>query len=493
MPAATVPPEHVVVLMLENRSFDHMLGYLSREIPGIDGLSGRESNPLDVGQPTAKLKSVSDDAAYIGDFTRTVGSKNTVEVDPGHEFQDADSQVYALVGGQRPAAPNNLGFVDNYRVQKNGSMELAPNVMKCFAPARVPVLTTLTREFAVCDHWFSPVPGPTWPNRLFVHAGTSDGQVVHKKKLYGMQTIYDQLWGKKLSARIYAGDIAQSLLLKRLLFSGIFFQMPAFYAHLRKKTLATYSFIEPDYFGRNATDQHPPHDVAAGEHLIADVYEALRRSPYWEKSVLVVTYDEHGGLYDHVPPPAAPKPDQRASAAPKFDFSRYGVRVPAVVVSPFVPRGTVDHTEYDHTSIIATLREWFRLGDPLTRRDAAAKTFAGLLSLSSPRTDAPTTLPRPPRSRARAPVRAAPTPVPLSHLQRQLLELADEVAAVHQRAGVPAIRARPRAAFDEEDAKTYVQSVYSQETEVTAALEGEVPVRPRRRSRTKPKRKQRKS
>ncbi|MBA3522710.1 MAG: hypothetical protein H0T90_09445, partial [Gemmatimonadales bacterium] len=185
MPAATISPQHVVVLMLENRSFDHMLGYLSRENPGIDGLSGRESNPLDVGQPTARLTSVSDDAAYTGDFTRTLSSKDTAEVDPGHESQDVHSQVYARVGGQVPAAPNNLGFVDNYRLQKNGSIELAPRVMKCFAPARVSVLASLAREFAVCDRWFSSVPGPTWPNRLFVHAGTSDGQVVHKKKLYG--------------------------------------------------------------------------------------------------------------------------------------------------------------------------------------------------------------------------------------------------------------------------------------------------------------------
>src|SRR6185312_14173098 len=148
-------------------------------------------------------------------------------------------------------------------------------------PARLPALATLAREFAVCDHWYSSVPGPTWPNRLFVHAATSDGQVVHTKKLYGMRTIYDLFKARDLTTRIYAGDIPQSLLLKRLLFSGIFHQMDAFYAHIRQGKLGAYSFIEPDYFGDNATDQHPPHDVAAGERLIADVYDAVRNSPYW--------------------------------------------------------------------------------------------------------------------------------------------------------------------------------------------------------------------
>lgn len=479
-------PEHVVVLMLENRSFDHMLGFLRREVPAIEGLTGGESNPLDVARPSTDLVPVTDDASYTGDFTRASSGK-PVEVDPGHEHPDVDAQLYAAVGGQLPSSPNNLGFVDNYRRRKHSSAELAPHVMRCFAPDRVPALATLAREFAVCDHWYSSVPGPTWPNRLFVHAATSDGKVKHKKKLYGMHTVYEQLRARGLSTRIYAGDIAQSLLLRRLLFSGIFHGMDAFYSHIRRGKLGAYSFIEPDYFGGNATDQHPPHDVAAGERLIADVYEALRSSQYWERSVLVVLYDEHGGLYDHVAPPQAPNPDGKVSTSPPFGFDRLGVRVPAVVVSPWITRGKVDHTPYDHTSIITTLREWFQLGAPLTRRDAAATPFSHLIDLPAPRSDTPATLPRPPRSRARARALAPAGGAPLSDLQRHLVELADMVASVHQRAGVAAVRVRARVAAGEESARDYVQRVYGGQIAVSAALDADAPTRRGPRSGTQPK------
>jgi phospholipase C len=477
-------PEHVIVLMLENRSFDHMLGFLRQEMPELDGLTGRESNPLEVARPGADLTQVTDNAAYTGDFARH-GSGKPVDVDPGHEHVDVDAQLYVPIDGQRPASPNNLGFVNAYRLRKHSSRQLGPNVMRCFAPDRVPALATLAREFVVCDGWFSSVPGPTWPNRLFVHTGTSDGHVVHTKKLYGMRTIYDLFRAKGLAHRNYAGDIPQALLLKRLLFSGIFFQMDAFFAHIRKGKLGSYSFIEPDYFGGNANDQHPPHDVAAGERLIADVYDALRNSPYWDRSVLIVLYDEHGGLYDHVPPPQARSPDGKVSTSPPFEFDRLGVRVPAVIVSPWVERGKPDHRHYDHTSIIATCREWFGLGDPLTRRDATAALFSHLLSLTAPRTDAPVRLPRPQLTRARARRLAPPPGAPLSDLQRQLLELAKTVDATQKRAGVVAPRARvlPRAARSGEDfAREYVREVYARQTAVSHALEEEStnPARSRR-------------
>jgi phospholipase C len=385
------------------------------------------------------------------------------------------------------AVPNQ-GFVANYARQQNSSAEMAPRIMKCFAPDALPVLTTLAREFALCDAWFSSVPGPTWPNRLFVHAATSDGLVVHQKKLYGMRTLYDLLEAKDLSARIYAGDIAQSLLLKRLLFSGIFRMMDAFYGDIRSGKLATYSFIEPDYFGGNATDQHPPHDVAAGENLIANVYEALRASRYWNTCALVVLYDEHGGLYDHVTPGEAVSPDGKSSADPPFDFRRLGLRVPAVVVSPYIERGRVDHTTYDHTSIIRTIRTRFGLADALTRRDSVGPTLEGLFTLATPRDDAPLKLPRPKRPAA---LRKPARPVPLSDLQRQLLDLADMVAAVHARARIAPIRkaAAPMKLADEESARRYVRAVYAEQTAVSDALHGEEPAPGPRPPRKKPTRK----
>ena len=155
----------------------------------------------------------------------------------------------------------------------------------------------------------------------------------------------------------------------------------------RNGTLPNYAFIEPKYFSffGQANDQHPPHDMRAGEKLIAEVYEALRHSPQWPHTLFVITYDEHGGTYDHVVPPAAVPPDGHTS---QFAFDRYGVRVPAIVVSPFVPAGVV-HTVFDHASIPATLARVFQLDRFLTSRDAAANTFESMASLSTMRTSVP--------------------------------------------------------------------------------------------------------
>ena len=481
MPNGLQRVKHIVVLMLENRSFDHMLGYLKQEKPDLEGLTGSESNPVDPANPASRTMQVSNDARYSGDFSRSPGSGREIQVDPGHEFDDIRLQVYAPATGPTPGVPTNRGFVADYAAQKNSTPALAPNVMKCFAPQALPVLSTLAREFAICDHWFSSVPGPTWPNRLFAHTGSSEGRVGHKKKLYGMPTIQAALRGQGRKARIYAGDIAQSLLLKQLLFSGIFHQMNALWSHLRTGKLADYSFIEPDYFGGNANDQHPPHDVAAGERLIADVYEALRASSYWEQSLLVIVWDEHGGLFDHVTPGRATPPDGKRSLSPPFDFDRFGVRVPAVVVSPFIAKGTIDHTEYDHTSIIATVRKCFGIAAPLTQRDANANTLEGLLTLSAPRADTPLMLERPPRAPARAGAARAARAQPLSDLQRQLLALADLVAKTHARAGIRPVAkaAAPMKLADEDSAKAYVASVYAEETAVSNALDPAPSSRPR--------------
>jgi phospholipase C len=168
-----------------------------------------------------------------------------------------------------------------------------------------------------------------------------------------------------------------------------------------------YIFIEPNYGNilpwtpgdfTCGNSQHPMDDVTRGDRLIKDVYEAIRNSPHWEHSLLIVTHDEHGGFYDHVAPPEAIPPGDAISDADNnhnnFDFARLGVRVPAVVVSPWIRRGTIDHTQYDHTSALATLERLFGFG-PLTRRDAAANDLIHLLSLPTQRTDAPVALPEP--------------------------------------------------------------------------------------------------
>jgi phospholipase C len=215
-----------------------------------------------------------------------------------------------------------------------------------------------------------------------------------------MRTIFDALGENGFSWNIYYGDIPQSIILQhhwRTL--DHFKRFDKFYADLEKGELPAYAFIEPRYLSFHewkANDEHPPHDVRLGEYLIAEVYDALRRSVLWEKSLLVVVYDEHGGFFDRVPPPwSVPSPDGKKSKHPPFDFTRLGVRVPAILVSPLVEKGRIDSTIYEHSSVPATIKTLFNLPQGLTARDKAANTFEKNLSRRIPRTDAPLTLPVP--------------------------------------------------------------------------------------------------
>ncbi len=392
--------QHVVVLMLENRSFDHMLGFL--KTPG--GLTGTESNELAPGDPTTAV-TVSDDAAYVGDL----------EVDPSHAYSDVNIQLYGAdpVPSPKPAR-TNAGFVFNYGQQPQndaGHRPIARNIMKCFSPDRLPALTTLAREFALCERWFASVPGQTWPNRFFMHAATSMGNIDNQPRVYGARTIFDSLADAGEDFGIYFHDMPQSVMLASLRKAKYRKNFKVFAERFKRDCmtglLPAYSFIEPRYFdflGFKANDQHPPHDVALGDILIAEVYDAIRNSSLWETTLLVVLWDEHGGIFDHVEPPGAANPDGLVHKNPDFDFARLGPRVPAVLVSPYIAKGTVDDTVYDHTSVLASVKKLFDLPHFLTRRDAAANTFDHLIG-DELRQDTPTTLPRP----------QAMTPPPVAH------------------------------------------------------------------------------
>jgi phospholipase C len=381
------PIEHVIVLMLENRSYDHLLGYL----PNGQGLTGDEFNLVDPSVPTSQRVLVSNRSGYI------------TTVDPAHDFVSVEKQLFGLMGQVVNPAPMN-GFVAVHIEKSKGDVEMGKKIMECFDPVKIPALTTLAQEFCLCDRWFSAVPGPTWLNRFFVHSATCDGMIVDSARHnYKMKTIYDTLGKNGFSWNIYYGDIPQSIILEhhwRTL--DHFKRFERFNTDLEKGTLATYTFIEPRYINFHewkATDQHPPHDVRLGEYLIAEVYDTLRRSQFWEKSLLVVLYDEHGGFFDRVSPPdPVPSPDGKKSKHPPFDFTRLGVRVPAILVSPFVEKGQVDSTIYEHSSLPATIKTLFNLPDGLTARDRAANTFEKNLSRSIPRSDTPLTLPVPGKS-----------------------------------------------------------------------------------------------
>jgi phospholipase C len=226
---------------------------------------------------------------------------------------------------------------------------------------------------------------------------------------------------------VYFGDHAQAFGISSLhrYARDNFRRLEAFAADVAAGTLPSYSFLEPLYMdspGNLASDQHPPHHLLDGERLIAWVYDTLRgNEAVWRRSLLVLLYDEHGGFFDHVPPPAAVPPDEASAASAKFKFDRLGARVPALLVSPWVRKGRVDHQVYDHTSLLATVKTLFGLPEFLTRRDAQANTLADANFVGTPRPldDTPSNL------AALVPTRGAGAPRPgkLSDLQQSLLVL----------------------------------------------------------------------
>jgi phospholipase C len=412
--------QHLVVLMMENRSFDHMFGFLKSDAYPIEGLTGNESNPDGQGEPVK----VSPDANYSGDLG----------TDPGHHFPDVNIQIFGNIEGA--GAPNMSGFVIDYQKMCGGNLGKSRRIMKCFTSKRIPVITTLAQQYAICDHWFSSIPGPTLPNRSFAHAATSVGRLDMNPLWFDEgKTIYELLNDYGVSSKIYFHDMSMAQTFKNLQLgdqSKHFGRFSSFLSDCKKGTLPAYSFIEPRFNADNsgdalpASDQHPDHDVQEGETLILDVYNAVRNSPLWEKTILLIVYDEHGGTYDHVPPPATVNPDGKMCADPPFDFQRLGVRVPAVVISPWIEAGTIDSNQYDHASIVTTARKLFLGADwqsaYLTARDLAALPFDGTLTRNTARTD--TVNPTQPFRRTTPAVRAArQAELPLSDFQKTQVEL----------------------------------------------------------------------
>jgi phospholipase C len=342
--------EHVFVLMFENRSFDHVLGFSALsgtdastgKATAIDGLTGSESNDL----PSGVRVRVAAGADYV------------LPADPGHGFADVVTQLcgqgapYSSAAGH--PAINNSGFAASFAA-KVPSMDPA-TIMRAFRPNQLPVMNALAAEFAVCDRWFSSLPGPTWPNRLFVHAASSAGLDDSPTALQSIETllegykfangtIYDRLDSAGLGWHIVEGDalpptLTLSGMVKSAL-SGKFLTMVEFEAQLSDPGFADrYVFIEPSYGhvladGSNfkcGNSMHPLDDVTRGEQHLKEVYELIRNSPHWEDSLLIVIYDEHGGFFDHVAPPEAIPPNDTTGAGPysqhNFNFNRLGVRVP---------------------------------------------------------------------------------------------------------------------------------------------------------------------
>jgi phospholipase C len=398
--------EHVVVLMLENRSFDHVFGFR----PGVEGLKGTEFNVLDPSQP----ESPSNPAFHV-----TGGASYATESGqgPGHSIAAANWQLCNNKNGPGADSPaRNNGFVKNYRSELildhvgSPTADEISGVMEAFQPNRLPAINALADAFCLCDHWFSEVPGPTQPNRLFMHSATSAGYVHNDwKHIFDQRTIYNSLEDAGKTWATYDFDLNEVKNFSQVNEKKSHFKRfdPSFAADAKAGQLPNYAFVLPRFNNGDqpANDQHAPNDVRYGDHFIADVYAALvQNADAWKKTVLIVTYDEHGGYYDHVVPPAqnVPNPDGLKSPLPNdpswvtpFAFDRLGFRVPALIASPWVKKGRVDSTQYQHTSVLATLKKLFGLNSFLTKRDAGASAFDQLFSeLAQPRDDYPTELPR---------------------------------------------------------------------------------------------------
>lgn len=394
---------HVVVLMLENRSFDHMLGFLYSDSGNIsptgqafDGLTGNESNRDAKGRavPVFKLDATMKNAYFMPG------------ADPGEGYVATNNQLFGSATAPVPAAATNSGFVTNFTYtlgwqSKDPSWSVLPgtvarNIMGIYTPQMLPVLSGLAKGFAVCDQWFASAPTETLPNRAFVCAATSQGHMNDNTKSFTCPTIFGALSAQKLDWAIY-GYTEQPL--TRMNFPdtttaadshfGVFtdFQKAA-----AAGTLPPYTFLEPSW-DASGNSQHPNYNVALGEQLIHDVYYALRNGPGWNETLLIVTYDEHGGCYDHVPPPVGAVPPDNSVGEFGFDFTRFGVRVPTILVSPLIPAGTVFRVApgtmpLDHTSILKTVERRWQV-PTLTARDAAAQDVGNALTLSTPRTDDP--------------------------------------------------------------------------------------------------------
>ncbi len=433
MPQILAGIDHLIVVMLENRSLDSMLGTLHADgsrpsvvlpagsSPLFDGLAPGLANPSNAGYFTgAPPESVAVAAA--------VKSSTVPNPDPEETFSNVSYQLF----GPGAPSPNPRwpmqGFLINY--QQTGSSNAA-QIMQCHATGQVPILVSLARSYAVSDAWFSSVPSQTWANRAFVHAGTSNGHVdngtVPDPLLWDVTTIFNLLTRLGKSWAVYH-DTEVVPALARTQFpqlwppslDGNFKPFEDFVDDCANDRLPQYAFLEPSFL-IDPNDDHPPHDVNAGEAFLYDTWTALSTSPAFAKSLLVITFDEHGGCYDHVLPPFGATPPDRASTPGDqgFGFDRFGVRVPTVVVSPWIAAGTVFRSDqpvpYDHTSILATLRDWLAIPMLPSARIAAAPTLGQLVTLATPRTDVPT-LPAPPAGIAATPTSAAPNP-----LQRSLV------------------------------------------------------------------------
>jgi phospholipase C len=420
--------EHVVVLMLENRSFDNLLGYLyaKEEVPNgktFDGLNtGNYDNPV-----PPRANGYSDHPTIA---TSRATDYSVPFPDPGEEYQHVNTQIFNTIDPasnlgieqQNMQPPYNLptpvptqkmkGFINDYESNLRATFGQIPTydqfkgIMECFQPDQIPVMATLAKQFAVFDHWYCSVPSQTYCNRAFWHAANSAGKVINPleedgsgfpgidgdfkgmaswmEDVWKLPTLFDRMSKKDISWKVYSPIYPLSL---TEIIHGYSLKHP-FHTHeysdfacdLHNGNLPQYSFVEPQFLHKH-NDQHPsaykheltPGTVYLGEELIFDVYNEIRNSSYKDKTLFIITHDEHGGCFDHVNPPAGVPPVPGMDGQCNFGFDRLGVRVPMIMVSSHIKPNTIINEQFDHTSFIKTMCQKWNL-DSLSDRDKSDTT-----------------------------------------------------------------------------------------------------------------------
>ena len=337
--------DHIVVVMMENRSFDHYLGWL----PGADG---RQAGLT---------------------FTDSGGATHATHhltVPYGCGFNDPD---HSYEGGR---VEFNKGACDGWlRAGSNDVFSIG-----YFKGPDLGFYGHAARDWTVCDRYFAAILSSTFPNRIFQHAAQTD-RVSNTFTISQLTTIWDRLAQARVSAKYYYSDVPFTALwgLKHL---DISHQISQFYADAKAGTLPAVSFVEPGFVGEAipglSEDEHPLADIRLGQHFLGKVYEAVTTSPNWPRTALIINYDEWGGFFDHVPPPAGPDP--RPDLGTEGTGQR-GFRVPCLVISPRSRRGAIAHEVYDHTSVLKMI-EWRHGLAPLSVRDAAARNLAEVLDFT---------------------------------------------------------------------------------------------------------------
>lgn len=444
--------KHIVILMMENRSFDNLVAWLyeNDDVPLAFIPKGTDPHYLGLtedtlAQYTNYLKDSSGKIVFSSPPIKGIPSVsstnllNSPKFNPNEAFPNVMPQIFGADGG---TVPTMTGFLQDYATlwdEEDWDSQLTEisAVMETYTEKELPVLHSLAKRYAISDLWFSSVPTQTNPNRAFTFCGTSDGEVVNGplgKNQFASETIWNRLyelspsttwkifWQVDMIPDLFPGPSSGTNNFPALAlipnFDDHFEKIDRFHELARTGQLPDVCFLEPQWtisinlsptdeelmmlvahnqdqiFGLQGTDLHPPGDVRPAENFLANIYTSLTANPEtWKHTLLIITFDEHGGLFDHVPPPVAIGPDDLCQNG--FAFDRFGVRVPTLFISPRINKSTVvrssdPNTPFDHTSLLSTILKWKNIEKArwnMGRRVAAAPTFDSVITLSEPRQD----------------------------------------------------------------------------------------------------------